>query len=114
MLSSHSSRRRLVVPQSPPDSTANKPPPGRGDQLDLLGDKDDAPAPRKRWAWLLAHIFAADVETCPSHSQEPISYYGKIGSTTYRVIWRAELSYKLAELAKHIGGPTPIVIRAVN
>ncbi len=27
--------------------------------------RDDAPAPRNRWAWLLAHVFAADVETCP-------------------------------------------------
>jgi hypothetical protein len=25
----------------------------------------DKPPTRKRWAWLLAHIFAADVETCP-------------------------------------------------
>ncbi|MBE7481575.1 MAG: hypothetical protein HS104_16540 [Polyangiaceae bacterium] len=40
-------------------------PPARGDQLELIGDTDDAPAPRKRWAWLLAHVFAADVETCP-------------------------------------------------
>ncbi|MBK8998729.1 MAG: transposase [Myxococcales bacterium] len=65
VLSSHSSRRRLVVPQPPPDSTANKPAPARGDQLELLGETDDAPPPRKRWAWLLAHVFAADVETCP-------------------------------------------------
>ncbi|MBI3206699.1 MAG: transposase [Myxococcales bacterium] len=34
----------------PLDETATKPPPARGDQLELLGDKDDAPAPRKRWA----------------------------------------------------------------
>ncbi|MBE7484290.1 MAG: transposase [Polyangiaceae bacterium] len=39
-------------------------PPARGDQLELIGDTDDAPAPRKRWAWL-AHVFAADVETRP-------------------------------------------------
>jgi hypothetical protein len=65
VLSSHSSRRRLVVPTPPVDSTASKPPPARGDQLELLGERDDAPAPRKRWAWLLAHVFAADVETCP-------------------------------------------------
>jgi hypothetical protein len=64
VLSSHSSRRRLVVPQPPADSTTKKPAPARGDQLELLGDKDDAPAPRERWAWLLAHVFAADVETC--------------------------------------------------
>jgi hypothetical protein len=71
VLSSHSSRRRLVVPAPPPDATAHKPPLARGDQLELLGETDDAPAPRaspkgdKRWAWLLAHVFAADVETCP-------------------------------------------------
>ena len=65
VLSSHSSRRRFVVPRPLADSTANKPAPACGDQLELLGDTDDAPAPRKRWAWLLAHVFAADVETCP-------------------------------------------------
>jgi len=67
VLSSHSSRRRFVVPTPPPDPTVNQPPPARGDQLalELLGEKDDAPAPRKRWAWLLAHVFAADVESCP-------------------------------------------------
>jgi hypothetical protein len=72
--SSHSSRRRLVVPTPPADATANKPPPARGDQLELLGEKDDAPVQRKRWAWMLAHVprrglprvvFQADVETCP-------------------------------------------------
>jgi hypothetical protein len=65
VLSSHSSRRALVVPKSPVDATANRPPPARGDQLALLGENDDAPTPRKRWAWLLAHVFAADVEACP-------------------------------------------------
>ena len=63
--SSHSSRRRLVVPTPPADATANKPPPARGDQLELLGEKDDAPVPRKRWAWMLAHVFGADLENCP-------------------------------------------------
>jgi len=68
VLSSHSSRRALVVPDAPPDPSSTKPPPAAGDQLDLLdllGEHDDKPAPRKRWAWLLAHTFAADVETCP-------------------------------------------------
>ena len=63
--SSHSSRRRLVVPTPPADATANKPPPARGDQLELLGEKDDAPVPRKRWAWMLAHVFQADMDHCP-------------------------------------------------
>jgi len=65
VLSSHSSRRALVVPKPPVDASADKPPPARGDQLELLGEKDDAPTGRKRWAWLLAHVFAADVDTCP-------------------------------------------------
>jgi hypothetical protein len=41
--------------------------PRRFDQLELLGEEDDrAPkALRHRWAWLLAHIFAADLECCP-------------------------------------------------
>jgi hypothetical protein len=68
VLSSHSSRRALVVPSAPPDPTSTKPPPAAGDQLDLLdqlGEHDDKPPARKRWAWLLAHVFAADVETCP-------------------------------------------------
>jgi hypothetical protein len=39
----------------------------QGDQLELLGEEDDrAPkALRHRWAWLLVHIFAADLERCP-------------------------------------------------
>jgi hypothetical protein len=41
--------------------------PAQGDQLELLGEEDDrAPkALRHRWAWLLAHIFAASLECCP-------------------------------------------------
>jgi hypothetical protein len=65
VLSSHSSRRALVVPKPPVDASADQPPPARGDQLELLGEKDDATTGRKRWAWLLAHVFAADVDTCP-------------------------------------------------
>jgi hypothetical protein len=68
VLSSHSSRRGLVVPTAPPDPSATKSPPAPGDQLDLLqqlGEHDDKPPTRKRWAWLLAHVFAADVEACP-------------------------------------------------
>ena len=37
-------------------------------QLELAstrdGDDDDRPAPRKRWAWLLGHVFRADLDTC--------------------------------------------------
>ncbi len=98
VLSSHSSRRRLVVPTPPTDPTATKPPPARGDQLALLGDKDDAPAPRKRWAWLLAHVprrglprvvFAADVENCPRCSG-PMRW-AEVAST------RAQITRLLAE-----------------
>ena len=51
VLSSHSSRRGLVVPGAPPDPTSTKPPPAAGDQLDLLGrlgEHDDKPPTRKR------------------------------------------------------------------
>lgn len=47
-----------------------------------------------------------------AHSQEAINYFGALGGSTYRAIWRAELSGKLAALAEHTGSPTPIVIRA--
>ncbi|MBK7578571.1 MAG: hypothetical protein IPI67_00055 [Myxococcales bacterium] len=53
------------MPRPPVDASAYKPPPARGDQLELLGEKDDAPVGRRRWAWLLAHVFAAGVDTCP-------------------------------------------------
>ena len=38
-----------------------------GDQLELvltMDDSDDKPAPRRRWAWLLRHVFAEDLESC--------------------------------------------------
>jgi hypothetical protein len=73
VLSSHSSRRRLVVPTPAVDATASKPPPARGDQLELLGDKDDAPAPRKRWAWLLAHVPRRPVGDFQGSSSRPTS-----------------------------------------
>jgi NAD-dependent dihydropyrimidine dehydrogenase PreA subunit len=51
--------------------SALRPPPAEGDQLELdfMAPKstrlaDDRPAPRKRWAWLLRHVFAADLERC--------------------------------------------------
>src|SRR5690606_6476848 len=64
---SHSAFRSRVVPEPPEDTTAHRTSPAQGDQLELLEEEDDrAPkALRHRWAWLLAHIFAADLESCP-------------------------------------------------
>ena len=59
VLSSHSSLRKEVVPSPPHDPTAHAPPPAPGDQLELgLDDSKGEEAPhRKRWAWLLKHVF---------------------------------------------------------
>jgi hypothetical protein len=67
VLSSHSAFRSRVVPEPPEDTTALRPPPAQGDQLELLQEEDDSSpkAVRHRWAWLLAHIFAADLDSCP-------------------------------------------------
>jgi len=67
VLSSHSSYRSRVVPEPSEDTTAHRPPPAAGDQLELLGEQDDcaSKAHRHRWAWMLAHIFLADLEHCP-------------------------------------------------
>ena len=67
ILSSHSRLRKQVVPCSPPDPGALRPPPAIGDQLELAGfrePEDPEPPPRNRWAWLIAHVFRADLETC--------------------------------------------------
>jgi hypothetical protein len=57
-----------VVPHPPADPNATAPPPAPGDQLelelDVVADADE-PALRKRWAWLLRHVFKADLDTCP-------------------------------------------------
>ena len=67
VLASHSSLRKDVVPEPPDDPSAHAPPPAPGDQLELeFDDTGNAARPtRKRWAWLLAHVFAADLDTCP-------------------------------------------------
>ena len=70
-LSSHSKLRSEVVPKPPQDSAAFKPPPASGGQLEfpkLNAQPDDARPSRKRWAWLLAHVFRADLDTCSSTS----------------------------------------------
>ena len=66
VLSSHSSYRSRVVPEPPQDTTCHRPPPAAGDQLELLGEADDCSSAtsRYRWAWMLAHVFRADVDTC--------------------------------------------------
>jgi len=67
VLSSHSKFRSEVVPKPPQDPSAFKPPPASGDQLEFpkLNAQTDDPRPsRKRWAWLLAHVFRADLDTC--------------------------------------------------
>jgi hypothetical protein len=66
VLSSHSRLRREVVPHPPADPSATAPPPAPGDQLELALDAESTePAPRKRWPWLLKHVFQADLDTCP-------------------------------------------------
>jgi hypothetical protein len=71
VLSSHASLRSEVVPQREmaKHDASIAPPPAAGDQLDLeldSADDDDAPRPtRKRWAWLLTHVFQADLDHCP-------------------------------------------------
>ncbi len=72
VLSSHSALRREVVPALPPDPAQRTAPPATGDQLGLpaLGDghgadaNDARPPSRNRRAWLLAHVFRADLDTC--------------------------------------------------
>jgi len=68
VLSSHSFLRAQVVPQPEQDPAQHHPPPAQGDQLELAPSttsRDDRPPARKRWAWLLGHVFRADLDTCP-------------------------------------------------
>ena len=66
VLASAAASRDEVVPFSKPPEGAFKPPPAAGDQLALLGEMSDEPSPsqRRRWAWVLAHTFGADLEHC--------------------------------------------------
>src|SRR5690606_6691833 len=61
------SRRALVGGSTRDHAPAHRPSPAQGDQLELLGEEDGRirKARRHRWAWLLAHLFAADLEKCP-------------------------------------------------
>ena len=66
VLASAAAVRDQVVPLSEPHVGAFKPPPAAGDQLELLGEANDAAAlsQRRRWAWILAHTFRVDLEHC--------------------------------------------------
>jgi hypothetical protein len=66
VLASAAAVRDEVVPFSVPPEGAFKPLPAAGDQLELLGEPSDA-APlsqRRRWAWILAYTFGADLKHC--------------------------------------------------
>ena len=63
-------RRREVVPEPPPPDSGAAPP--SAPQLPLFciptgSDESGAERPpsRKPWAWLLRHVFAADLQHCP-------------------------------------------------
>ena len=66
VLASAATVRDEVVPLSEPPVGAFKPPPAAGDQLELLGEMSDQPctSQRRRWAWVLAHTFAVDLDHC--------------------------------------------------
>jgi Putative transposase len=65
VLSSHSSLRAKVVPHPLHHPAQCRPPPAPGDQLELYPTASEHhPPKRARWAWLLAHVFRADLETC--------------------------------------------------
>jgi hypothetical protein len=63
------------VPALPPEPAQRSAPPALGDQLSLAAiggagnedakDNDARPPTRNRWAWLFAHVFRADLDTCP-------------------------------------------------
>ena len=67
VLSSHANARSEVVPKAPEDQGRFAPPPAPGDQIALpfVGDRSHDRVTRKRWSWLLRHVFAADLEHCP-------------------------------------------------
>jgi hypothetical protein len=78
VLSSHASRRPEVVPVPPPPDSSVEP--RRELQLELPfcipsdahdgpSDNDEQrPSSRKPWAWLLKHVFAENLQSCPNCS----------------------------------------------
>jgi hypothetical protein len=67
VLSSHANARAEVVPKAPEDNGRFHPPPAAGDQTVLRFGEESSHnnITRKRWSWLLRHVFAADLEHCP-------------------------------------------------
>ena len=107
VLSSHSRLRKEVVPRLSPDPTRVRPPPAPGDQLELAGleGTEDPERPRRnRWAWLIAHVFRADVETC-QHCGGPMRWAE--AATTRRSA--ARLLAKLGLAPQPPPGPRPMV-----
>ena len=66
VVSSHSSLRSRVVPEPPPESGVKS----REVQLSLSFDEESAEPTRRPWAWLLRHVFAIDVTSCPQCNAE--------------------------------------------
>ena len=75
VLSSHSSVRGEVVPKPVEKEGEFNAGPAKGDQLELVFPREEGHeaetavepterAGRRRWAWLLRHVFREDVETC--------------------------------------------------
>jgi hypothetical protein len=65
LLSSHCKLRSEVVPKPRHHPTAHAPPLAPGDQLELQLGEEERPGAPKRWAWVLKHVFRADLDTCP-------------------------------------------------
>ena len=65
LLAPHAKLRAEVVPSPPSDALPAMPATGHQLELDLLGHTASRLPTRKPWAWLLRHVFAEDVTTCP-------------------------------------------------
>ena len=65
LLAPHATLRAEVVPSPPSDAVPATPATRDQLELDLLGSTASRPPTRKPWAWLLRHVFAEDLTTCP-------------------------------------------------
>jgi hypothetical protein len=104
VLSSHSALRSEVVPESQTEPAQSRPPPAPGDQLELLQDDDSRPPARKRWAWLLRHVFSVDLDSC-SRCGGPMRWVE--AATTPDSIARLMAKHGLAPRAPPRRPPTP-------